>query len=175
MSNLRKRRPPLEDGDSIGIPLADGKSYAWIDKEDFTEVNKYPWRRRGGYAVTTGTTPQHVRMHRLILGLPTPRGNSSRVDHIDTDGLNNRRSNLRLATNSQNCRNGNRRVNAKSRFKGLVPNLGRLRPWTAQINLNGKSTHLGSFTTEEEAAMCYNVAARRHFGEFARLNQVDMG
>lgn len=105
-------------------------------------------------------------MHRLILG--ASKGDPD-VDHVDGDGMNNRRSNLRVASRSQNMGNQRTRCGAKtSRFKGvsLLPN-GR---WHAQIKVNGKTKFLGAYAEETDAATAYDRAARAAFGEFARTN-----
>jgi hypothetical protein len=102
-----------------------------------------------------------VLMHRFLLD--PPRG--VQVDHINGDTLDNRRENIRLATASQNlC---NRRPFGKSGFKGVH----RTRTaWLARIGFDGKSLHLGSFQTAEEAAKAYDAKAKERYGEFARLN-----
>lgn len=173
--NKRPRGPVLRKADgSLGIPLSNGL-YAWVDSTDAGLVAKFLWRFSGRYAQTdVWPDPAVLMMHRLILGLPP--GRMPEVDHVDGDGLNNRRANLRTATRHQNARNVRRHRGGKSRFKGILPAQWPVRnPWVAQIYVGGKSTHLGCFPTEEEAAIRYNVAARKYFGEFARLNVVEMG
>ena len=106
-----------------------------------------------------------VRMHRLIIGAP----DGLLVDHRDGNGLNNRRSNLRLATTAQNTRNSCGRGGA-SGFKGVYRACNGSPSWVGSIKADGKRIHLGSFPTEAEAARAYDAAALRLFGEFARLN-----
>lgn len=115
-----------------------------------------------------GTT----RMHRAIIDAP----NGMVVDHINGDSLDNRRSNLRLATSQENNRNakkaaGKMRV-MSSQYKGLsrVKDGLRSKKWRAMLAIDRKRIHLGHFNTEEEAARAYDAAAKEHFGEFARLN-----
>ena len=91
----------------------------------------------------------------------------------DCDGLNNRRSNLRLATPSQNMQNSRIPSNNSSGFKGAFWHK-RERKWQAQIKLNGKKKHLDYFDTVEEAAAAYDKAAIELFGEFARPNGVQL-
>ncbi len=110
------------------------------------------------------------RLHRIILsrmlGRTLVRG--EQVDHINQQTLDNRRSNLRLATNAQNQQNQSLSKNNKSGYKGVYRNpKGR---WIAQIRENGKSRYLGSFVSPLEAAHAYDTAALRLFGEFAFLN-----
>lgn len=89
------------------------------------------------------------------------------IDHIDGDRANNRLSNLRIATRSQNLANTRRHRDNASGFKGVtwVP---RVQKWMAQIRVGGRTKYLGYFATPEEAHAAYLEAARQAFGEFAR-------
>ena len=95
----------------------------------------------------------------------------SEVDHINRDKLDNRRSNLRLVTHTQNCVNASLRVTNTSGFKGV--NFYRGKYWRAYIRVNYRHISLGFFPTAEAAARAYDEAAREHFGEFAFLNFPD--
>ena len=154
------------------INLTQGKT-AVVDKEDYELVNAYKWCTyetcKSWYAVTNILIGEGkrttLRMHRLILGaIP-----GQEIDHIDHDGLNNRRSNLRLVTHQQNAFNIRNDKTGSSKYKGVSLHEG-TRKWRARIYLNGKTAHLGLFTTEEEAAYTYNEAALKEFGKFASLN-----
>jgi hypothetical protein len=90
------------------------------------------------------------------------------VDHRDRNPLNNQRSNLRLASNSQNGANS---LNADGSFKGVSWN-DKKQKWAAYIKVNYIQTHLGYFDSEIEGATAYNAAALRIFGQFANLNEV---
>jgi hypothetical protein len=90
------------------------------------------------------------------------------IDHIDGDPGNNAWGNLRMATHAQNLRNTKLRSTNRSGFKGVAWNFA-VSKWTAQIVTNGKKTHLGCFSSPEEAAAAYADAAKLHHGEFARL------
>jgi len=115
-----------------------------------------------------------VLLHRLIMSriLGRELKRSEFVDHINGDGLDNRRENLRLATNSQNQANSGIRRNNTTGYKGVSfhKTLGK---WHATIMVKGKKKHLGYFDTPEEAAEAYNDAARKYFGEFAYLNEIE--
>ena len=103
-------------------------------------------------------------MHRVILDAPA----GMMCDHIDMNGLNNQRGNLRFATHSQNSCN-RKHPGGLSPFKGVFP---RNEKWRAYIKTNQKMIHLGTFDTERDAAIAYNTAAIQYHGEFARLNTV---
>jgi hypothetical protein len=157
------------------VPLSRGK-FAVIDAADEGRVSQHAWHYRltkgREYAVMSkGGRPGQPRLplHRFLLGA----ADEVMVDHIDGDGLNNRRSNLRLATNAENSRNQKKRKvpNASSSFKGVHHHEGG--KWIARITVNYRNIRLGSFDTEVEAARAYDAAARRHFGEFARVNFPD--
>jgi hypothetical protein len=91
------------------------------------------------------------------------------VDHRNGNSLDNRRDNLRLATNSQNQYNKRKKPNTSSRFLGVAFHK-KNRKWTAYLQASGKRIYLGSFNSEIEAARVRDAAAKKHRGEFARLN-----
>lgn len=145
---------------------------ALIDEEDQSLVAGYRWRPltvKTNHYVHAWQGYQHIYMHRLIIGAPKGR----RVDHRDNNGLNNRRSNLRLATAGQNSANrvaDNRKRGTTSRFKGVYWTLRSSGKWAACIHIDGKSYGLGYYLTEDEAAAAYDVAAVRAWGPFAKTN-----
>ncbi len=163
------------------ISLPNGMA-AFVDDEDFDRVSNYRWHcrtdastsmlnrhRRHVYVKAHGRGTQAGKcfyLHRLILWIFDAR----HVDHINGDGLDNRKSNLRVASQHQN--GGNARVwdrRKSSVFKGVYF-MRRDNKWAAQICLNRINIRLGAYATEHEAAMEYDRAARKHFGEFARTN-----
>lgn len=155
----------------IEVPLTQGK-FALIDDEDAELVGAYRWHafriHRCWYAAAS-VNGRRLYMHRLITGnVPGD------VDHINHDGLDNRRTNLRTAQ-----RRGLNIANARFRpgmtgFRGVTmkPSWQRhhVNPYIAQIKVLGKRIALGNYATAEEAAKAYDEAARRHFGEFAITN-----
>lgn len=153
------------------IPLGNNKGFALIDDEDFELVSQHKWRIQQGnhtdYAkgnikrAGKGTT---MYMHRLLMGEPKDKG----IDHIDGDGLNNQRENLRICTRSQNQMN-RQKTRGSSQFKGVSWNKDRGK-WLAQIKKDGKRQHLGRYDSLVDAARAYDKAALELFGEFAYLN-----
>jgi hypothetical protein len=151
------------------IPLLNSKKVAIIDDEFCEIVSHYRWylHRDGwacGFSYSLGFSP----MHQLVL---PPKGKLF-PDHRDKNKLNNRKSNLRLATKAQNAQNSKKRKqeNNTSKYKGV----GLHKPsglYHARIKPPRKARiSLGYFTTQIAAARAYDVAARKHFGEFAHLN-----
>ena len=100
-------------------------------------------------------------MHRAILGLSDPR---VKGDHVSHDTLDNRRLNLRRATNAENVRNSRMRVSNSCGVKGVTQ---KGTKFSAQISVDGKKFHLGRFHTIKEAGAAYSMAAERHHGAFA--------
>jgi len=93
------------------------------------------------------------------------------VDHINGDNLDNRKKNLRLCTYAENNRNRKPLENKTSKYKGVGLNKNyKIKTWQARIVKNSKRYSLGYFKNEKEAALAYNQAAKKYFGEFAYLN-----
>lgn len=169
------------------IPLTQGYE-AMVDDGDFAWINSFKWHldRRCGrqdvfYAKRSirntregcGRRHRAEWMHRKIIDAP----DGMFVDHVNGNGLDNRRSNLRLCTNQQNCWNRQRiQVNKKGGclYKGVSmdPDGRRRKLWRARIRWSGKYKSLGYFESQEEAALVYDVVAQILYGEFASLNGV---
>jgi len=159
------------------IELTKGK-VAIVDDEDYERLSLYKWHITGGFygkyytvrkSRCTGKRRDTIPMHREILGLSPD--DPLQVDHINQDGLDNRKANLRLATAQQNRRN-RPKTKVNPGYKGVKLNKTSSKPrWYAMINLGrGEYKYLGSYDTPEEAARAYDNAARVHFGEFAYPN-----
>jgi hypothetical protein len=141
-----------------------------IDDEMLEPLGASAWfTDKDGYARTNLTTPRGrkcVKMHRFIMGLQN--GAPGQVDHIDGNRLNNRRTNLRLCTQSQNNCNRGPAPSNTSGYKGVGWNK-RRRKWVAKIKINRKVHFLGHFTNPECAYEAYKVAAVKFHGDFAKV------
>ena len=156
------------------MPLTRGY-VALVDDEDYDRVSAGSWQvlghRRTRYAVRpSGHGKPTIYMHRMILGAQP----GQLVDHINHDGLDNRKANVRLCSPSQNMANQEKNRAGTSRFKGVHRVKGYDR-WRASIFYGGKTRHLGSFGSEEDAARVYDTAALALWGEYAKLNQPERG
>lgn len=151
------------------IPLTQGQ-FAIVDDEDFEELAKFKWcvHKSGNrlYAKRNALTKNGavILMHRFLLNATDSK---FIVDHIDGNGLNNLRSNIRACSNSQNLCNRGANKNNSTGMKGVYA-LGKR--WTSKIKTNMKSIHLGVFDTKEDAALAYDMAAKKYHGEFAKTN-----
>jgi hypothetical protein len=149
--------------------------FAIVDPADYDALCRFKWRlnrsSRTFYAFCTVSRgpllkPRVIWMHRQVANPP----DGLLVDHINHNGLDNRRSNLRFATDSTNQQNARKSITkTTSRFKGVdfVKPTGK---WRARIAVAGKRLFLGSFTDELDAALVYDRAALKFFGEFACTN-----
>ncbi|MBI5954393.1 MAG: HNH endonuclease [Chloroflexi bacterium] len=155
------------------IPLTQGK-FALVDDNDFDFLSQWKWyaKKDGNnfYAVRNGSkknTPrEHIRMHKVVLNA----SDNVVVDHIDRDGLNNTRANLRICTKSKNTRNHKLYMTNTTGFIGVSFHK---KKFVSRLTVDRKTIHLGCFSTAEEAARAYDNAALKYFGEFASLNFPD--
>jgi len=145
------------------IPLTKDK-YAIIDSADFDLVNQFSWnanQKDSGWYASAGINRKTTGMHNLIL-------NAKMVDHINHNGLDNRRVNLRPCTCGQNMANIRSHKDSKSKYKGVSAIKGD--KWASKVTKEGKTYVLGVFYNEEDAAKAYDEKAKELFGEFAYLN-----
>ena len=146
------------------IPLTQGK-FSIVDDSDFEWLNQWKWHYLNiGYAARRDYSQKgkYVYMHRLIIGFPT----NYQADHINRNKLDNRRSNLRMATKSQNMVNTDLRITNTSGYRGVYWDKNRNK-WVAEIMIHYKKKHLGRFIHKEDAAKAYLYESKESFGEFA--------
>jgi len=153
------------------IPLTQGM-VAIVDETDYGYLNQWKWHTHRVaklcYAVRS-TKYGLILMHRQILDASKGR----EVDHKDGEGLNNCRSNLRICNHQKNHFNLRNRINTSSIYKGVHWDKERCK-WRATIKMGGKTKYLGRFKDENQAALAYNRAAHIYFGEYARLNIINL-
>lgn len=160
------------DGDRAFIPLTKGYE-AVIDVEDVCLVEDFNWLssvcKNVVYAMRASprkpnTKRKFILLHRVLTSAPA----HLQVDHIDSDGLNNRRSNLRLATVSQNHFNSRISKRNTSGFKGVSFEK-RANKWLARIKIDGKVKWLGYYNNPEDAGAAYAKASPEVHGNFGRV------
>lgn len=164
--------PELDTSQFKKIPLSQGK-YAIVDAGDYDFLNQFKWCYfNAGYAGRNqymgggrkNQVAKAIYMHRLVTSALVGMD----VDHINGNGLDNRKENLRVVTHAENLMNSKSR-GGTSKFKGVYWNV-RDNIWVARITKNYKGIHIGYFKTEIEAAMAYDQKAKELFGEIATLN-----
>lgn len=141
-----------------------------VDDVDYDWLMQWKWHHNNRrYATRTKVhitgEPVNIRMHRFIMNCPEDMF----VDHINGNGFDNRRENLRICTYHQNTMNRRKNSAASSQYKGVYWNK-KEAVWRSSIRINHKLKHLGQFEYELEAALTYNKAALEYFGEFANIN-----
>jgi len=149
------------------IPLTQGK-FAIVDAEDYNWLSRHKWcaaKSRDTFYAHRGSKGRLISMHRAIMRAPK----GLICDHRNHNGLDNRKSNLRLCTNAQNQYNKSPKKDCSSRYKGVILRKDCKR-WRAKIGLKRKRIHLGEFADEIKAALAYDDKATELFGEFAYLN-----
>lgn len=153
------------------IQLTQGK-VALVDDDDFDHLNQFTWNAQkihnNWYACRSVWTPKRkgISMHRQLMNIWDGK---VLVDHVNKNGLDNRKSNLRLCTASQNCSNKRSYTGSSSRFLG-VTYVKKRKKWRAAIHKGEVKKFLGEYMIEEDAALAYNNAAKIFHGEFANLN-----
>lgn len=155
------------------IELTRGKK-AIVDDEDYEKVTNFSWHfNPNGYAESyfvdqeTGKTIC-IRMHRMIMGAEK----NQMIDHVNGNGLDNRKENLRFCTRSQNAVNSKLNKNNSSGFKGVCrAKNSTAKIWKAQVQTKRKPIYLGLFENPIDAARAYDETIERIFGEFALTNK----
>lgn len=150
-----------------------------VDDEDYEKLKSFAWwvtnnkRSRTFYAGTSvggRKNKENLFMHRLVLGLQ--KSDKRQVDHKNSFGWDNRKSNLRVVTPRENSLNSRSHIDAKSKYKGVGWDESR-KKWIVTIGIElNKNKFLGRFSDEDTAAFVYNEAAKEFYGEFAVLNRL---
>jgi hypothetical protein len=162
------------------INISSNKGVTLVDDPYFEELNQDKWfLNNNGYVRRVGKIQdgdlnrKSIMLHRQIMGVLRKSHFKIQVDHINHNKLDNRCSNLRICSITQNQRNANLHKDSFSGYKGVRYRRGyKSRPWEARIRVNKRLLSLGAFSTKEEAAKSYNEAAVKYFGEFAHTNEV---
>lgn len=148
--------------------------FAIVDFEDYEYLNELKWHiyKNGNHlyakcAFYENKKQKNILMHRLIL---EPKGKI--IDHINGNGLDNRKCNLRICERHENALNRKKNINNVSGFKG-VSWFKHSQKWRAQIQYKKIVYYLGSYENPIDAAKAYNKAAIKFHGEFANLNKID--
>ena len=159
------------------ISKTHGQHNIIIDDEDWEMVKLYNWHIEYAPATLTyyvntnkcdNNGKQHnLRLHRYLTNCPKDK----MVDHINHDGRDNRKSNIRICTHEENQWNRYKKRNNNNRYKGVSKSK-KSKKWRSYINVNTKAIYLGSYPDEISAAKAYNEAAIKYYGEFALINDL---
>lgn len=158
--------------DSIWVPLLNNRGFTLIDLDDWKKVSKYRWtlnkKEKGKHTnyARASINGKKTSLHTFVFH---DCHTEMIIDHINGDGLDNRKSNLRTCSDSENKRNQKKRIDGVSVFKGVGFSK-RHNKWRAFIRVNDKLKTIGYFDSEGEAALAYDGAARYYFDKYARLN-----
>lgn len=142
------------------IKLTQGK-VAIVDDKDYEYLSQFKWHWKSNNYAARESSRKTIFMHREIM---KPQ-DGMLIDHIDGNGLNNQRNNLRICNKSQNGMN--RQNNTGRQFKGVYP-VGK--KFVARIQVDGENKYIGTYETQDEAARAYDRAAIDLFGRFAKTN-----
>ena len=153
------------------VAIVDDEDYKWVSEWKWhvyeNRGNYYAARRKRGVRTIGRST---IFMHREIVIRNFGKiDDGMHTDHANGNGLDNRKSNLRICTPAQNQYNSRVRAGGTSKYKGVLWRRERGK-WISVLRISGKHIHLGTFTNEIDAAIAYDSAAIKYFGEFARTN-----
>lgn len=148
--------------------------HAIVDDEDYERLNKFKWSLQEGkntyYAARNDKSSgkrKYIYLHRAVLNVTDSK---ILVDHINGNGLDNRKSNLRLCNNSKNQANRVKSKHSTQPYRGIRRRRTLQDKYEARIRFKGKEYYLGRFDTAEEAALMYDLTLIAFHGEFANTN-----
>lgn len=136
-----------------------------VDEDIYYDLIHYTWRITNGKYVAGRVNGKDVRLSRYVMNYY----GKDLIDHINGNTLDNRRCNLRVVTPQQNMMNLRSNPNASSKYIG-VSYITKSKKWHGMITINGKSIYLGCFDNEEDAAKARDIATKKYFGEYGKLN-----
>jgi hypothetical protein len=161
----------MQDSNSIEIFIPKVTNPLIIDIDDLDIWNSCKWYyNKRDKRMFSSNGVQTSSLERCILSKITSDRYET-VDHINCNSMDNRKINLRGCTYAQNLMNRTKRINCSSKYKGVYYRKDRQK-FSAEIKVNFKKLALGCYNTQEEAALAYNLAAKRLFGEYAKLNNI---
>lgn len=144
------------------------KKTVLVNNRDYKKLIKHKWKycfTQGKEYVYTYSEGKRISMHRYLLN---PNADQE-VDHVNGNGLDNRKKNLRRCSHSQNMMNRKINKNNKSGYKGVCYRA-RINLYYAYISVNSKTINLGHYKKIKDAALAYNTAAQKFYGKFASIN-----
>jgi hypothetical protein len=157
------------------IPLTQSK-VALVDDEDFNYLNQWNWcinkdvRTLYAFKGKSQNSNKASSMHQLLVSVPE----GMEIDHINHNGLDNRKENLRVCTHAENIHNQRtQNRNKTSQFKGVCW-MEKSKRWRARIKVNMEFIYLGSFISEIKAALAYDKASKKYYGDFSCTNFIDV-
>jgi hypothetical protein len=172
--NFKKIWEPIDQGSYYDIPLSK-ETFSKVDKEDYDKIKEYKWyyNRKTGYAYSGGVNQSsgensRKKLSRFIMGINSP---IIQIDHINGDRLDNRKANLRIATNEENCSNSFIRIDNTSGHRGVSFDRARNK-WFAEI-VKGKKRHRKRFIDKKDAIQWYKKMAIELFDEFCSLSKYE--
>ncbi len=145
--------------------IVDDEDYAMTALHHWSAIPNHHGNWYAGRWIRIKGKSKLIFLHRILLNAPPGK----QVDHVDRNGLNNVHNNLRLCSHSQNCRNSKTRRDNSSGYKGVHQDI-RTYKWITQIQIDGKTTHIGCFANIQDAALAYDKAAIKYYGTFAKTN-----
>lgn len=148
------------------IKIKNSDAYAVVDDCDYKYAIEHTWYMSKGRPLAN-VDGMPIFMHAFILG----RKKGMVIDHANGNPLDNRRVNLRHCTQGQNIMNSRARPGS-SKYKGVDYKI-KQGKWRARIRLNGVESHIGYYSSEKQASLAYNEAAKKLHGEYAWLNVVE--
>lgn len=167
-SEMRSKKNKIEERDGYCIGYTEKGEEFWFDKEDIELVKKYYWAYDNkGYLSSKDEDNKRIRFHRLVMGVTDYK---IKVDHkkhppLPQNQYDNRKQNLRISTNQENCRNTSLNKNNTSGTTGVCYNK-KGQNWRAYIVVNGKQINLGYFTDKDKAISARKNAEILYFGEY---------